>query len=897
MGNFYEEQNEFISKLESAQKIFGEVRTKDRQRLVIQYGDRNTLDNLIRKNENMLKKLRNREFTVAVVGLEKAGKSTLANALLKLIVLPEYTERCTYTTTEIRSGNVDSAEVYFYSREKFEQNFQRMLKDVGYTTETTFEQLLIGDFERFWREVKNNNADKFQQHNGTTVEDIRAMLNAKDVMDYLLGKEPEHLDITVGEDYQKLYQYITGIENYKNGHVERTAEPYAVEKVIIKSTGLTDMKNIIMYDVPGFDSPTELHKKQTEEMLKMCDAIILVTNVGDRPNLTGTQLDMLQKVRDEDGISLNEKVFVFGNKLDMAGNPQLAKDNIAALVHDAVDKYSIAKASRIICGSAKAYLERHGKLSQDDKARGIRDINATLNKWEMSDGIDELKAKMQSYYNKDRFEILKRRAEKTISDIKTFLKSILARYDTTGENVDVGEEYLLQAKDSLADFSKRASDISSEYRDKITSKAIFTAFLCDNIEEIFPSETGDSPIISNAEKVGNSGESYALSRIDALSREQLYFTFNKNIVMKTASIALVYENEIYQRLANECLKALGIDEDSPNIEELEQDAQELLRSFLIENGEHCYFNPLIERYATVLIETLIRSPYASAERLKKLTSDETLLDFQALAIYYESSVSDGDKEDNEIAEGTDNVNVVEDPLSSENKSRYFTAKILTHEEISPPNAEDNEKELRDFFKAYDTNLAMGFDFNTLPFKTWSILLAKIGIKVSESDLLERTKKALIKFVGVQAWAKMQPKAKNELLNDAMIRYCTTEKSAALSDYLKTLNQKIRPAETKEEMLELLNRDIEILREFTLKSVVKAIGLERAFNSIMAKNIDLIRESLSTPEGQQVFNQWLKANLRKIRAADYAVVDQNIELFREKQAIAESIRPLLSKLDE
>ncbi|MBQ6296728.1 MAG: dynamin family protein [Selenomonadaceae bacterium] len=891
MGNFYEEQGELIAKLEKAQNVFGEVRAKDRRRLVIQYGDRNTLDNLVRKNENMLKKLKNHEFTVAVVGLEKAGKSTLANALLKLIVLPEYTERCTYTTTEIRSGNVDVAEVYFYSREKFEQNFQRMLKDVGYTTETTFEQLNIGDFERFWREVQNTNADKFQQHNGTTVEDIRAMLNAKDVMDYLLGKEPEHLDITVVEDYQKLYQYITGIENYKNGHVERTAEPYAVEKVIIKSTGLTDMKNIIMYDVPGFDSPTELHKKQTEDMLKMCDAIILVTNVGDRPNLTGTQLDMLQKVRDEDGISLNEKVFVFGNKLDMAGNAQLAKDNVAALVHDAVDKYSIAKANRIICGSAKAYLERHGKLSQDDKARGIRDINATMDKWGISDGIDELKTKMQSYYNEDRFEILKRRAEKTIADIKSFLRSILAKYSTAGENVDVGEEYFLQAKDSLADFSKRASDIGREYRDKVTSDEIFTAFICDNIEEIFPSETGDSPIISNAEKLGNSGEGYALSRIDALSREQLYFSFSKNIVMKTASIALAHENEIYQRLADELLKALGIDEDSPNIQELEQDAQKLLQSFLIENGEHCYFNPLIERYATVLIEALIRSPYASAERLKKLTDDEILPDFKALAIYYESV---GGEEDNEVAEDRENV---EDSLSSEDKSRYFTAKILTHEEISPPNAEDNEKSLRDFFKAHDTNLAMGFDFNTLPFETWSILLAKIGIKVSESDLLERTKQALIKFVGVPAWSKMQPKAKNEMLNNAMIRYFTTKKPDALSDYLKALNQKIRSAQTKEEMIELLNRDIEILREFTLKSVVKAIGLERAFNSIMAKNIDLIRESLGTPEGQQVFNQWLKANLRKIRAADYAVVDQNIELLREKQAIAESIRPLLSKLDE
>ena len=57
------------------------------------------------------------------------------------------------------------------------------------------------------------------------------------------------------------------------------------------------MSHIVLYDVPGFDSPTELHKRQTEEMLKEADAIILVTNAGDRPDLTAPQLDMLRKGR------------------------------------------------------------------------------------------------------------------------------------------------------------------------------------------------------------------------------------------------------------------------------------------------------------------------------------------------------------------------------------------------------------------------------------------------------------------------------------------------------------------------------------------------------------------------------------------------------------------------
>ena len=530
--NVNENQQIFISKLERVQNVFKEIREKDKKRLVIQYKDRDVLEKLVRSNEKMINKLKNQEFTVAVVGLEKAGKSTLANALLNLIVLPEYTERCTYTTTEIRAGSNDTAEVYFYSKDKFEKNFQQMLKEVEYPQETSFEDLNFEDFEYYWDKVDTNSL-MFQQHNGTTVSDIKAMLTEKDAIIYLTDKEPDILNVTDDDDYDKLYRYITGIEDYKDGHVERTAEPYAVEKVIIKSTGLADMKNIVLYDVPGFDSPTKLHKQQTEDMLKKSDAIILVTNVGSNPNLTGPQLDMLQKGRDEDGISLSDKVFVFGNKLDIAGTPQMAKDNQSALIHDAVDQYKIVTKERVVCGSAKAYLEIQGKESRDDKARGSRNISATLEKLGITDGITELKTKMQHYYDNDRFDVLKKRAEKTISDAKQFLNGVLAKYDSDGDDsVDDGGQYLLQAKDALDEFAKKASEIGRVYRQQINDESPFSSLIRDSIEEIYPNEMVDSFRVSNAENTGNTGEGYALSRIDVLAREQLNFEFQKNIVIK-----------------------------------------------------------------------------------------------------------------------------------------------------------------------------------------------------------------------------------------------------------------------------------------------------------------------------------------------------------------------------
>ena len=321
---------------------------------------------------------------------------------------------------------------------------------------------------------------------------------------------------------------------------------------------------------------------------------------------------------------------------------------------------------------------------------------------------------------------------------------------------------------------------------------------------------------------------------------------------------------------------------------------------LLENGEHCNFNLLIERYAAGLIETLIKSPFASAERLKKITDADIILDFQSLAIYYENGfdISEADENKNAEKNSEENSNEIYDEniLSVEDRQKYFFAKIISHKEIEPPKVEDNENTLRKFFAEYNSNLAAGFDTEKLPFNAWAKLLQKLGVKVSESDLLPRLKNALIKFVNVAAWSKMSGKDKNRQLENAIFDYCTKISSKSLSEYVGELNKQIKGAENKTEMISILNEDIEILREFTLNSVIKAMGLERAFNSIMSKNIEIIRESVETSDGQQIFNDWLKLNMRKIYASEYAEIDKNIDAFKDKKAVAEAIQQILQKLN-
>ncbi|HAH54775.1 MAG TPA: Dynamin family protein, partial [Flavobacterium sp.] len=71
-----------------------------------------------------LERLKKREFRIAVVGLEKAGKSTFLNAWLGCDLLPAKMARCTFTTTQIYSvvnDNEQRLEVQARTEEQFNQ--------------------------------------------------------------------------------------------------------------------------------------------------------------------------------------------------------------------------------------------------------------------------------------------------------------------------------------------------------------------------------------------------------------------------------------------------------------------------------------------------------------------------------------------------------------------------------------------------------------------------------------------------------------------------------------------------------------------------------------------------------------------------------------------------------
>lgn len=912
MPNWNEEQAKFIQKLERMENTFGEIFEKDKDGIVIAYNDREKLKELQAKNASVLHKLKSGEFTVAIVGLEKAGKSTLGNALMELIVLPEYTERCTYTTTEIRSGSSDEAEVTFFNHAEFDDNLRKMLQNVGYKGPMSLTQTTWGDFERYWREVENlqendtSMRDLYERHNGTTVEDLKDILTHKEVFNEVLGSEPRKF---AGADVLKQVEFtkfVTSIVGYNGGLAVRKPYPYAVKNVLIHSTRLKAMSDAVFYDVPGFDSPTELHKEQTKNMLIKSDAIILVTDVGGRPNLTGTQLDMLRKSRDEDGIKLCDKVFVFGNRIDMAGNKQISKDNMAALINDAVNKYKIASEKRIVGGSAKGYLQSKGIESEDK--RGDVDVNAKLKEWNMESGIEKLRDKLQDYYNNERFEVLKKRAEKTLIDTEDYLRGIVDKYppEVLNRKQD-GAKIALSLNQKLRKFYRESKKIADTHQIKITSEKPFSSSLSGQVDNIFLHTQDLDKFIEDAklEVLNAAGGNFQASRVDNELRKKLNQEFIERLVEEVEKITQNRQNEIRDELVNTFLSILGMQPHSTYKKELENDANRLFDELLKEKGSKCDFNSLVQRFATFLIESLIQNPYGTSAKERLIQVKDNLAEFLALAVYYAFPAVDAGQIDFDNTE----------------QRKNFFAMILAHENIgassignsssNTASATDNTDLIRNFFKKNEQALTNGKNLNidALPFAKWGAMLANAGIDVNQRKT--EIAKQMNDLVRTPEWKKAGQGESESLIEQSLIKLGhnkavgNSEQSSAnvgLLDQLEEFNKRgteeiANIVFDENAMLMILDKDIDILRHIMQKSVIKAIGLERAFLNIITKNINVIRDNIDDDEGAQKYNNWIYKNYQKIMENEYAAIEIDNANNEIRKMIVKSIEDVLEKIDE
>ena len=404
MKTWEEKKMKYLEILENANKTIEEIITIDATRKIIGNNYDHIID-LKENNEKYYNKLDKDLFEVAIIGLEKAGKSTFVNALIKNNLMPEGESRCTYTSTQLEYGD-DQAIIDFFTVEEFNIKFQSMLKDIDFSNyeNINFDVITLDIIEKFFEQQKNKDI-KME-------EELKEIVKIKNELKKYLSRSNM---IFRGEELfsNEFKSYITNPEKAR-----------AVKKIILKSSMLNNMQNIIVYDVPGFDSPTLIHESQTMDKIKNCDAIVLVTDVSSKPNLNLHQLQVLLKESDNDGVKINEKFFVFGNKIDRCNDKYGTHVCMNSLIDD-VKKYGIASEDRIFNGSAYAYL-KHINNEEDHSVERMKefDLEKNINEPEL------LKEKLEQYNKNERFGILERKINVNINKIKELFNHIILENQT-----------------------------------------------------------------------------------------------------------------------------------------------------------------------------------------------------------------------------------------------------------------------------------------------------------------------------------------------------------------------------------------------------------------------------------------------------------------------------------
>jgi hypothetical protein len=347
--------------------------------------------------EKLMNRLQKGEFRIAVVGLEKAGKSTFVNAWLGSDLLPAKPARCTFTTTQIYSVKHES-EQRLETLPKTSQEYETYKNDLRLQTESP---------DRGAAQKAENDLQVMQQHEKTLHEVISE------------GKKTFS------------FSRLEDIKIDLNRYVADEKYAHAMQEARLFTSKLAAVDGVVFYDVPGLDSGLAKHIEESKEMLADCDAIILVQRRDI--DLKAHEQDLIKFGQSGDPyLKLADKLFVFWGQIDLQPSKEILEENWKLLL----EKWSVQSIpeNRIVRGSAGSHLILHGcdlpqigSLEQvAQKIKQLTDLESP-DELKQATGIIELQHRIQKYLDEERTTLLKKRCDAMIGDI---LKSAKEIYQT-----------------------------------------------------------------------------------------------------------------------------------------------------------------------------------------------------------------------------------------------------------------------------------------------------------------------------------------------------------------------------------------------------------------------------------------------------------------------------------
>lgn len=835
---------------------------------------RNKLSDIQAKNEKFKHKLKSNEFEIAIVGLEKAGKSTFANALIKNNILPSAPERCTFTSTRLVNGE-DKAKVLFYTEEEFENIFLALLQEIEYPINVnnkkqgsseeeielkknmlkkeqknheesknsgladeiklsdisskitklkdeieraensisihnsnqtaSFKNLSLNEFEIYFNNLEEKNPALYKNHVGKTDEEIRDIIKCRNSLT-LTGETK----VFKGEQLRtdEFQTYIKGDNRGKD-----TSKPRSVKSIEIESSELKELANAIIYDVPGFDSPTKLHIRQTEERLKAADAIILVTNVGTNPSLQGTTLSVITKNTDEDGIALKEKLFVFGNQLDRVNNEADLTGNTDILIGD-VEKYKIGERKRVFTGSAYQYL-----LNENLIDKSCSDLIHTI-----PAKISEIRQSLIEYYQTERFELLKKKIANNYYALELVLSDVLGT--EFNENFSQDSE---QAKITKSAYSKieknliwELKKLIDDLKNEIMQEKYFTLKFKDSIhnhhyfEEVSEADFERSRILNN----DSIRADLQINKINQTMRSALHIKYLEQFTCLIKSMTDHKAKEIEIRLLQIFTQAIS----GTNLTVITE-IEPLCKKYILKvtqdvaHSENS-FTYLLERFSRDLFDILLYSPILSQDRTNRYEASKK--EYNYLDSYY----SDGKGK---------LINLV---LNQQNEMLF--------------------------------NLD---EMNNIP--------------------------SLVKNAINRATYISGANTIVDSLNELLVILQNTTSTFSIKDDSSVFEKVLelaKPSKTQEEVLHEINTDIANLRDILEKAVIPASNLELAFLNSIDKQIKRLIAAFEDKESEfsELWDDFSSKIVPIVERGEIERINERIEAHKLKKELRDQIKNILDK---
>ncbi len=353
--------------------------------------------------ERQLERLRANRFEVAVIGLEKAGKSALLNAWLGQEILPSEDRRCTYTTTEILSAATERD--------------QHLL--IEYYTREEIDNLLEGKEEDLQRLTPNSKEYKELKADIDETKESKAKL-----YDYAAkGRNKSPLPFAdIAEITEDLYEAVAGRrypdpENPDKILMDRS-HPRAIKRIELKTTRLSGTGGIVFHDVPGFNSTVTKHREEAEKRMAECDAIIFAKKM-DNFNLDLSETSVLS-IADADHIKIEEKIFVVTTQCDKAGD----REQYDKWLRDNQNEWGKVPSQRVVPVCAIAHLAKLGTCSEETQRLGSLSTNK-LSAFGIDNGIETLKKAVDDYVDTERTLVLQKRCDAIVKVYKDQAQQVL----------------------------------------------------------------------------------------------------------------------------------------------------------------------------------------------------------------------------------------------------------------------------------------------------------------------------------------------------------------------------------------------------------------------------------------------------------------------------------------